>query len=234
MEDTTNAEMVMSNYIYTSAKIEGAKYTLDECRNLIRKGKTVSTKSSAEAVMIQGMKCAYDYVMKTELGNEVSYNNILKIHKIAMTESLSLYELWAIRLVEVEIGGSEYIPTSGVNVLTSELKRIIMTSKKYTDPFERGVYLHCNIAYLQPFCDGNKRTSRFTQIMSMMASGIFPMYEQAGLIDEYIQSVASYYETGSYKEYASHFIRAYDANVNTLVKHMGITATSETTIKLDP
>lgn len=53
---------------------------------------------------------------------------------------------------------------------------ILYEQDVYTNPLEKGVFLPCNIARLQPFIDGNKRTSRMIESVVMMNADIIPVY----------------------------------------------------------
>ncbi|QIK52874.1 hypothetical protein G7051_00320 [Dysgonomonas sp. HDW5B] len=45
----------------------------------------------------------------------------------------------------------------------------------YHNSMERAVYLHCNTVRLQPFIDGNKRTSPFWESIVLMNNDIIPV-----------------------------------------------------------
>jgi hypothetical protein len=71
--------------------------------------------------------------------------------------------------------------------------------------FEKAIYLHCNLAYLQYFEDGNKRTARMMQTAAMVKGGILPLFFNDTLADRYTRAVVVYYETGDYAPYVSFF-----------------------------
>jgi Fic family protein len=216
MESPNNAEGLMTEYIYATAKIEGNTYTEAEVETLLKTGNTAAGKSITDALMILGMKKAYDYVMLTKPGDSVGYSEIMQVHSYAMIQLLNQKDVGTIRDVEVAITGSKYSQSFDVTTLTSDLHRIAETSLKYNDPFERAAYLHCNIAYLQPFIDGNKRTARFMQMMSMIASGITPLFIRKEHIQNYRDAIIAYYKFGKYDKYEAFFLDTYKANRDTL------------------
>ena len=64
--------------------------------------------------------------------------------------------------------------------IRAKLNEILYQQEQYTNPLERAVYIHCNIAKLQPFIDGNKRTSRMMESIALMNADIIPVYSSKG------------------------------------------------------
>ena len=118
-----------------------------------------------------------------------------------------------IRNKEVKIGGSSYIPLVNQNKLNDELKYLILQVNKIDDPFEKAIYAHMNIAYLQYFADVNKRTARVIQNLILKEHDIMYFIPRVEDIAEYIDSMISYYETGSYEKYINYFVKTYDKNL---------------------
>jgi Fic family protein len=91
--------------------------------------------------------------------------------------------------------------------------------EKYTDPLEKAVFLHCNIARLQPFRDGNKRTSRMVESIVLMNNDIIPVYSSKDSdILAYRKSLIHFYETKDYSEYAKYFLNRQKERINELDK----------------
>lgn len=81
--------------------------------------------------------------------------------------------------------------------IKSKLGEILYEQDVYTNPLEKAVFLHCNIARLQPFIDGNKRTSRMIESVVMMNADIIPVYsaKDADILN-YRKGLIRFYETG--------------------------------------
>ena len=76
------------------------------------------------------------------------------------------------------------------------------------NPLEKAVFLHCNIARLQPFIDGNKRTSRLGESIVLMNDDIVPIHTtRLEDINTYRKALLSFYETSDYSEYADYFLQ---------------------------
>ena len=91
--------------------------------------------------------------------------------------------------------------------IKSKLGEILYEQDVYTNPLEKAVFLHCNIARLQPFIDGNKRTSRMIESVVMMNADIIPVYSAKDAdILKYRKALIAFYETEDYSSYADYFL----------------------------
>lgn len=88
-----------------------------------------------------------------------------------------------------------------------KLDEILYQQEQYTNPLERAVYLHCNIAQLQPFANKNKHASRMIESIVLMNADIIPVYSLRETdILNYKKGLISFCETGEYSLYADYFL----------------------------
>ena len=87
-----------------------------------------------------------------------------------MNNLISDNERGSLRTREVRISGTHYKPTGNYLEIKQKLADILSQQEQMKNPLERAIYLHCNIAKLQPFIDGNKRTSRLLESIVLMNS----------------------------------------------------------------
>ena len=108
----------------------------------------------------------------------------------------------------MRIAGSDYEPLASPMAIEEELDRIIEEQTRLSNQLERAVYLHCNIAKLQPFIDGNKRTARLAESIVLMNEDIIPIFSTNNIdINDYRTGVLYFYETGEYTRYADYFLQ---------------------------
>lgn len=213
--DTRNYEEVAVDFIYTSAKIEGNTYDRIDTDNLVRMGITAGGKKWSDAVMIVNLRNGFDSVMNNDKPIDIDYLRYL--HKILMKDLLPEKEQGLVRMSGVHIGASTYTPIADPMRLSTEIKFILPEVQKYQDPFEKAIYLHCNLAYLQYFRDGNKRTARLMQTASLVKDDVLPLFFSDTLIEQYKRATIGYYETGDYKPYVSFFKENYKLAIANLV-----------------
>lgn len=209
LDDNRHFEEWMVDFVYTSAKIEGNTYDRIDTDNLLRLGITAGSKRYSDAKMLVNLREGFAMVMKADGKTVLDESYLCDLHKVLMTELLPVSQQGLVRTGPVTIGASTYRPLSDPLKLKQELKVLFAENEAYTDAFERAIHLHGNLAYLQFFHDGNKRTARLMQTAALVQSGITPLFFRDTLIDQYQRSTVGYYETGSYGPYVAFFMKNY-------------------------
>lgn len=204
-----NYEEWMVDFVYTSAKIEGNTYDRLDTDTLLRFGVTAGGKRYSDAKMLVNLRDAFNKVMLIDQGESLTAEYIADVHEILMADLLPPSQIGVVRSSPVKIGASSYEPLSSPGRLKDELKALVSTAQRYDNPFERAIYWHNNLAYLQFFQDGNKRTARMLQTACLVQAGIMPLFFRDTLINQYQRAVIGYYETGSYESYAEFFVQNY-------------------------
>ena len=176
---------------YYSGKIEGNTYSFVETETLLKDGIT-SAKRFEDAKMLKNL-----------------YNTFIsELYFIKSGNKEVIDKRFLIRKRAVRIAGSDYEPLASPMAIEEELDRIIEEQTQLSNPLERAVYLHCNIAKLQPFIDGNKRTARLAESVVLMNEDIIPIFSTNNIdINDYRTGVLYFYETGEYTRYADYFLQ---------------------------
>ena len=214
--DSRNYEEMVVDFVYTSAKIEGNTYDRFDTDSLLRFGVTAGGKRYSDAVMLVNLRNGFERVMAIEAGDKLDLDYVCDLHKVLMRDLLPSHEQGIPRTSDVQITASNYTPLSDATRLRTEMKFIVAEADKYEDPFECAIYLHCNLAYLQCFRDGNKRTSRLMQTAALVRAQILPLFFKDSLIGKYQKATLQYYESGDYKPYVDFFKENYELAVYSL------------------
>jgi Fic family protein len=177
-------------WCYYSGKIEGNTYTYVETEALLKDGIT-SEKGYEDAKMLKNLYNAFnselEYIHKNHNQEAIDERTLLRIHSLISDGLVSDEEKGQLRSRPVRI--------------------VITEQEQIACPLERAVYLHCNLARLQPFIDGNKRTSRMMESIVMMNAGLIPCYSSKDSdILAYRRGLVHFYETGDYTQYADYFL----------------------------
>ena len=215
--DTRNYEEMAVDFVFTSARIEGNTYDRIDTDNLLRLGVTAGGKRFSDAIMLVNLRDGFARVMAIEPDSRLDLDYLCDLHKILMKDLLPVHEQGIVRTTHVTIGGSSYDPPADPARLRTEIRFILPEASRYTDPFERAIYLHCNLAYLQYFRDGNKRTARLMQTAALVQGNVLPLFFHDSLIDRYQRATVHYYETGDYAPYVSFFIDNYALAISRLL-----------------
>ena len=197
-------------WCYYSGKIEGNTYTYVETEALLKDGIT-SEKKYEDAKMLKNLYNTFiselEYINKGNNKEAIDERTLFRIYQSISTGLVSNEESGSLRTRGVRISGTEYIPPKDLHDIRAKLNEILYQQEQYTNPLERAVYLHCNIAKLQPFIDGNKRTSRMVESIALMNADIIPVYSSKDAdILNYRKGLIAFYETGNYSPYADYFL----------------------------
>ncbi|HCP08415.1 MAG TPA: cell filamentation protein Fic [Candidatus Moranbacteria bacterium] len=151
-------ERLIIELSWKSSEIEGNTYTLLETEALIKEMRLAQGKDKAEAQMILNHKKSLDFILANKLYFEnIDLDKIVNIHGL-LTEKVDIKKDF--RDHPVGITGTIYRPIPRRKDIESAMKKLIETVSMIQNPFARAFAALIMIAYIQPFEDGNKRTSR--------------------------------------------------------------------------
>lgn len=197
-------------WCYYSGKIEGNTYTYVETEALLKDGIT-SEKKYEDAKMLKNLYNTFiselEYINKGKNLEHIDERTLFRVHQSISTGLVSNEESGSLRTRAVRITGTVYIPPKDLQEIKSRLSEILFNQGYYANPLERAIFLHCNIARLQPFIDGNKRTARMIESIALMNANIIPVYSSKDSdILSYRKGLIAFYETEDYKLYADYFL----------------------------
>lgn len=176
---------------WKSSQIEGNTYSLIETETLIKENIKAYGHPEEEAVMILNHKDAFETILeKTDSFKKLDYLDIIQLHQV-LTKGLVTSGL---RSQTVRITGTKYKPLSDKYEIKEELESLIKLVNMTQYPPEKALIVALMIAYLQPFADGNKRTSRMLANAILLAYGYFPLSYRNVDVNEYRSSMIVFYE----------------------------------------
>ena len=205
-------------WCYYSGKIEGNTYTYVETEALLKDGIT-SEKRYEDAQMLKNLYNTFiselEYIHKEKNQEMIDERTLFRVHQSISAGLVSNEESGLLRARAVRISGTEYIPPKNRQEIESKLNEIFFQQEGYVNPLEKAVYLHCNLARLQPFIDGNKRTARVIESIALMNAGIIPVYsaEDSDILN-YRKGLIAFYETEDYNLYADYFLNRQIERIN--------------------
>lgn len=176
---------------WKSSQIEGNTYSLIEAETLIKQNIVAKNHPQDEALMILNHKKAFDVILdKKKSFRHLSLSDILQLHNVLTQGLISS----GIRFQEVRITGTNYVPMSHRSDLENALRKVIGHVNQLEYPPEKALVLSAMIAYLQPFADGNKRTSRMIANAVLLAYDYFPLSYRNVDVNEYRSAMVIFYE----------------------------------------
>ena len=167
-------EQLLIDLSWYSSRLEGNRKSLLDTRDLFLKGR--SPGDDADATMLLNHKDAIEFIVDAVPTYGITTQVIRNVQSILMNGLLANpAALGAIRRTIVNIADTAYLPSQVPTLLEEMLGAIAEKARAIRNPVECAFFLWVNIAYLQPFEDGNKRTSRLCSNLPLLLSNCAPL-----------------------------------------------------------
>ena len=197
-------ERLIIELSWKSSKIEGNTYTLLDTEKLILENQEAPGHDRKEARMILNHKEAFNYVRR-QAGKfkTLTRKNLEELHAI-LVKGLSV-EL-GLRKRPVGVLGSIYRPLDNAQQILEAVEALSRAVSRMVNPYAKALIAILGLSYIQPFEDGNKRTSR------LLANAILLAYDRAPLSyrsvdeNEYREAILVFYELNSLAPFKKIFI----------------------------
>lgn len=193
---------------WKSSQIEGNTYTLLETEALVKEKKQAKGHKKEEATMILNHKDTLDYIRKNKGRFKIiTLAKIENIHYL-LTKNLGISR--NIRKSAVGITGTRYKPLDNQFQIKEAMEKTCEIINKEKDPFSKALLLSVMIAYIQPFEDGNKRTSRLMSNAALLAHDACPLSYRSVDEVEYKKAVIFFYERNNISYFKRLFIEQFE------------------------
>lgn len=166
-------EPLLIDLSWSSSRLEGNRYTLLATEELFRSG---VAGGDMDAVMLLNHKAAIEFLVDAAPEYGLITALVRNLHAVLMRDLLADADgLGSIRRKVVNISDTAYIPTQVSSLLEEMFEHIVEKARQIKNPVESAFFLWVNLAYLQPFEDGNKRTSRLSANIPLMLYNCAPL-----------------------------------------------------------
>ena len=168
-------EQLLIDLSWSSSHLEGNRKSLLDTKELFMLGEPLSVLDQ-DTLMLLNHKDAIEFMVEVIPTEGITLPAVVDIQAKLMRDLLKdSRDIGSIRRRVVNIDGSVYCPSNVPTVLEETLKSIVDKVRHIHNPIEAAFFLWVNIAYLQPFADGNKRTSRLCANMPLMLYNCAPL-----------------------------------------------------------
>lgn len=209
-EDALKKEIERLNidFSWKSSKIEGNTYSLLETEQLIKNQQEASGHSKEEAIMILNHKKALDYMGTNKKDFQTIF--VAKIENIHSLIVDGLNVTKNLRKTLVGITGTNYKPLDNEFQIRETLEKTCELVNKTENVFEKAVILMLLIAYIQPFVDGNKRTSRLSGNAILQSFDSCPLSYRSMDEIEYKKAILLFYEQNNISYFKELFLKQFE------------------------
>ena len=188
-------EQLLIDLSWASSRLEGNRYSLLETQELFKTGLGAGEVFDPDKMMLLNHKEAIEFMVDTVPTYGLTVPVVRNIHAVLMKNLLANDQAaGAIRTTLVNITDTVYVPTQIPHLLEEMLNQIVEKARLIKNPIEAAFFLWVNLAYLQPFEDGNKRTSRLSANIPLMLYNCAPLSFLDVAPSDYAQAMLGVYE----------------------------------------
>jgi len=200
---------------WASSVLEGNTYSLIDTQELFERGIEMPGAKQEETQMLLNHKHAIEYILENIKDINISRMDIINIQAL-LSEGLMKdpADVGRVRMKAVGIGQSAYRPIDVPTILSEEFDVLISEANGIKNVFDQSFFLLLNIAYLQPFADVNKRTSRMVSNIPLLKAGMMPMSFYQMSRPGYEKGMLHYYEAGDSRRLAKEYMSCYEVSSN--------------------
>ncbi len=192
---------------WKSSRIEGNTYTLLDTEQLLTRGIEAPGHSKHEAIMILNHKAAFSFVRDhLPLFTELDSIHIQEVHKLLVKD---LDVTSGFRSKPVGVVGSIYRPLDNVYQITEATHELCAAVARESSPYSKALVALMGISYIQPFEDGNKRTSRLVANALLLAHSRAPLSYRSVEENDYREAMLTFYELNTIQPFKKIFVEQY-------------------------
>lgn len=186
-------EQLLIDLAWHSSRLEGNRKSLLDTKALFERGR--SPGDDEDALMLLNHKDAIEFMVDEVPHYGIRDVVVRNIQSLLMNGLLHGPDtLGKTRNTVVTITDSVYIPLQAPQLLDDLLITLVEKACHIKNPVEAAFFLWVNIAYLQPFADGNKRTSRLCANLPLLLQNCAPLSFLDVEPADYAQAVLAVYE----------------------------------------
>jgi len=204
-------ERLIIELSWKSSRIEGNTYSLIDTEILLKEGQEAKGHKKEEAIMILNHKKALDYILspKTDF-KKLNLRKIEEIHKL-IVKDLAISN--GLRKRPVGIVGTKYKPLDNQYQIREAMEETIKSINALKGPFTKALVAIVMFSYVQPFEDGNKRTSRLLGNALLWSHNACPLSFLSIDESDYKKATIIFYEQNSLNFFKELFIQQFEFSV---------------------
>lgn len=200
-------ERLVIELSWKSSKIEGNTYTLLDTEKLIMEHSEAPGHDHAEAQMILNHKDTFTFIHQhADQFKKISRANIEHVHSL-LTHDLDVGK--GLRSSPVGVVGSRYRPLDNKHQITDAVQSLISSVNGMKSSYAKSLMALLGISYIQPFEDGNKRTSRIMANAILIAHDCAPLSYRSVDENAYREAMFIFYELNSLVPFKNIYMEQY-------------------------
>lgn len=194
-------------FSWKTSQIEGNTYDLISTERLLRYGEKSPSNTEYEAQMILNQKEALEFILDNqELWDAPKISSLEMLHSF-VAKKLNISR--NLRKTIVGITGTNYRPLESEFQIRDALELLFNTIAESGNVYEKALWSVLGLSYIQPFVDGNKRTSRLLANGILLGENYSPISYRSVDDRAYKEACLIFYEQNSIEPFKKLFIEQY-------------------------
>lgn len=194
-------------FSWKSSQIEGNTYDLISTERLLLYGEKSTTNTEFEAQMVINQKQALEFILENqELWEAPKISSLEQLHTFVANE-LGISK--NLRKTIVGITGTNYRPLESEFQIRDALELLFRYIANANNVYEKALISVLGLSYIQPFIDGNKRTSRLLGNAILLSDNYSPLSYRS--VDDriYKEACVVFYEQNNVEPFKQLFVEQY-------------------------
>lgn len=194
-------------FSWKTSQIEGNTYDLLSTERLLRFGEKSKKNTEFETQMILNQKEALESILK----NLSSWKKptVSQLEQLHTKVGKDLDITRNLRKGLIGITGTNYRPLDNEFQIREALDKLFKWIQSTDNFYEKSLLCVLGISYIQPFVDGNKRTSRLIGNAILLSGGLAPLSYRSVDDKDYKEAMLVFYEQNSIVPFKKLFIEQY-------------------------
>lgn len=201
---------LMVDLTHASSNLENVAISWLDTKTLIEFGENPEGLTERQLRIVLNHKAAISFLKNH--GNDItlSRRDLFDLHSLLINDLLGDPSgVGALRSVIVRFDDSKYIPPDNPHQLKEIFDEFCTKASLIKNPYEQAFFAMLFIPYIQPFQDGNKRTSRLAMNIPLVKNLLAPFSFSDIRGRDYTFGLLAFYERGRHSFLAESFVRAY-------------------------
>ncbi len=199
-------------FSWKTSQIEGNTYDLISTERLLLYGEKSATNTEFEAQMILNQKQALEFILENlEIWENPKVSSLEMLHTF-VGDKLDIAR--NLRKTLVGITGTNYRPLESEFQIRDALELLFTYIVNAGNIYEKALLSVLGVSYIQPFVDGNKRTSRLLGNAILISENYAPLSYRSVDDRAYKEACLVFYEQNSIEPFKKLFMEQYVFSAN--------------------
>jgi Fic family protein len=196
---------------HASSNLENVNISWLDTKILIEFGEKPNGLNEKQMRIVLNHKEAIAYLKEHGRDMSIDKKDLMDIHSLLILGLLGdSSAVGALRSVVVKFDDSKYCPPDNPHQLKDIFEQFCEKARVIDNPYEQAFFTMIFIPYIQPFQDGNKRTSRIAMNVPLVKNELAPFSFSDMSKRDYMFGLLAFYERGRHEFLARTFAKAYE------------------------